>query len=723
MDNQKHQEIRTFWGFLAQQAGMMVSMIGKGVGAVSLIVFVGAALYFADGITSQTTPQSLAAQAATSQSTDSEAANKMCPPVTTTGTYRTEYDASKPPYPNKRVGACGTPAAVQAGAASVAVDDCIYQNLYKKGCFSLTSKLYTVGHCVTENKCHADKYMDEKGQFHDVKDPDTLPTQPTQVACTTPGCGLPGVVTQPAPAVPADSAVVPPAQTTLPAPSPANTQPTVPVSPSVPAAPAPGPTAIDQITAVGNNTVTPPPASQLPGVIQNGTVPSVPVSNPALTQPPVFANNTIPPPVTGPVGFNYQPAPAITSPTAQNTFYGSRSSYSGQTNAAQTPVTLLTNTISPSGVFNGILGFISGLLGASGSSASAPTVIQVNVTGSSAPQQPVPTSSYNTNPYTVVLLQAPPQSSSLSLSDLLAQDKLKDILSLAQPTVPASTKVDVAPVVSSSHSVTVGTAAPVLPDAYSLDASFAGTSTSEVASSTRLDLSWATPTAVTIGVPVDITIQSIIQAIIAGFSGAWTGSQVSPVQKKEALAQAQSDYEAMQAQISAWQDLQSAGLCDTTCLNALAALESQVWQQGARVDALKKSVEQGSATDQGVPVPGFGGFGVPYDTPTAAGGGGSGDTYAGGYGLGNGTVAYDTSVPSPTTQYPPQSGPAGSQGENLQGVIQQNDTVSSGGLLGLPQILSHIWDVLTGWFTLGTTTPSTTHCSLFRSLFGGCKSS
>ena len=159
-------------------------MAGKWVGVFALAAVVGFVSYY-ETSSLQMQSQVLTAQAAGSTSdTDPKAANKQCPAVTPT----TEYDLKRP-YGARRVGDCivpPTPASVQTGAAALAAT-CIITNLYKKPCFDLKAKLYTEGHCVAEDTCHGDRYMDQEGVMHDVVEPESSQT-PYKVAS---GEGIP----------------------------------------------------------------------------------------------------------------------------------------------------------------------------------------------------------------------------------------------------------------------------------------------------------------------------------------------------------------------------------------------------------------------------------------------------------------------------------------------------------------------------------------------------
>lgn len=63
--------------------------------------------------------------------------------------------------------------------------------------------------------------------------------------------------------------------------------------------------------------------------------------------------------------------------------------------------------------------------------------------------------------------------------------------------------------------------------------------------------------------------------------------------EEASLAQAQSDYTWLQAQIAAWQSAQQAGVCDSSCENALAVLENEVPNQYQQVQQLQAQVDAG----------------------------------------------------------------------------------------------------------------------------------
>lgn len=65
--------------------------------------------------------------------------------------------------------------------------------------------------------------------------------------------------------------------------------------------------------------------------------------------------------------------------------------------------------------------------------------------------------------------------------------------------------------------------------------------------------------------------------------------------EEAALAQAQSNYQWLEAQIAAWKNAQEAGVCDSACENALGILENEVPGQSDQVQQLQAVVDQGPA--------------------------------------------------------------------------------------------------------------------------------
>jgi len=216
------------------------------------------------------------------------------------------------------------------------------------------------------------------------------------------------------------------------------------------------------------------------------------------------------------------------------------------------------------------------------------------------------------------------------------------------------------------------------------------TSTSGASSRRRIG-----STVVDIGVPVDITDPASYQPIFADPNGDWTRLEQIVVKNKLALAEAESGYAAIAAQIEALRDAQATGLCGKECDASLASLQNQlsIWQSD--VDEFGAIVRKDAAPHPASPPPTVAQF-----TRFA-------DSFA--------ELSYQVSTPRSAAEAPT----AVSVFEQ-EAVPKVPQTTSE---RIVTRIVQGVWNFLKSWFLPPTTESARLRasCSLFASLFGKCK--
>jgi len=224
-------------------------------------------------------------------------------------------------------------------------------------------------------------------------------------------------------------------------------------------------------------------------------------------------------------------------------------------------------------------------------------------------------------------------------------------------------------------------------------------------------------------------------------------SQTVPEQffvEEASLAQAQSNYQWLQAQIAAWQNAEDAGVCDNACQNALALLQSEVPSEFQQVQQLQDVVNAGptpleatSSTSTSTSTPATEVPVVTGQTPEAQ----QSNIVV------SQTSALQTPVPAEGAPFytqqndqwcdqygqcisqnsfessPAPLSPTATVGLATTSTIEQQNTAADDPVVAITQAVQSWWSDVVSLFTpnvAATTTAQTPSCSLFKSLFGGC---
>jgi hypothetical protein len=191
------------------------------------------------------------------------------------------------------------------------------------------------------------------------------------------------------------------------------------------------------------------------------------------------------------------------------------------------------------------------------------------------------------------------------------------------------------------------------------------------------------------------------------------------------LAQAQSNYEWLVAQIQAMQAAQNAGVCGDSCESALSTLESEIPEAQSQIQTLTQTVNEAPPAN----------FAQTYATPSQIAAQVIGFTPSPALVNTQSQMQYGNSVPTlqdlaSETPAPsivvqaPQTPPDFMPVEPSYSVPQTPSTPGqSVPSTGLEQFVSNAWNTIQGWLQPPATSSSATagSCSLFASLFGGCK--
>lgn len=214
--------------------------------------------------------------------------------------------------------------------------------------------------------------------------------------------------------------------------------------------------------------------------------------------------------------------------------------------------------------------------------------------------------------------------------------------------------------------------------------------------------------------------------------------------EEASLAQAQSDYQWLQAQIAAWENAKDAGVCDSTCDNALSLLESEASPQYRQVQMLQAVVNAGpealeatsstatsttSATSQvaevTTQVPGADQMTVvanqssTLQTPVPAEG-------APFYTEQNNQWCdqYDQCIPQGSFATSPASSTVRAMQElATTSTLEAQNSAAEDPVTAIVQTVTGWWSDVVSLFTPNTaaTAGQVQTCSLFKSFFGGCK--
>ena len=203
--------------------------------------------------------------------------------------------------------------------------------------------------------------------------------------------------------------------------------------------------------------------------------------------------------------------------------------------------------------------------------------------------------------------------------------------------------------------------------------------------------------------------------LIDQLSGQWAFSPQYLDMESE-LAQDESDYQGVQAQIAAWQEWQNAGLCDTDCSQSLSALQAELPDLQSQIEGLQTSLAQAQSAGENSTSPSE--LIAQVTAQPGYAGGAPGEPGV------NGIIEAEAGPVSSTGQYtgyqPPSAASAnqpsapGLPAQNIIAYQQTSPAVSSP--------LTSLWNSLVNWLTPApsSSAPPAQSCSLLTSLFGGC---
>jgi hypothetical protein len=207
--------------------------------------------------------------------------------------------------------------------------------------------------------------------------------------------------------------------------------------------------------------------------------------------------------------------------------------------------------------------------------------------------------------------------------------------------------------------------------------------------------------------------------------------------EEASLAQAQSNYQWLQAQIAAWQNAQNAGVCDNTCQDTLSLLQNEVPAQFQQVQQLQALVDAGpqaleattsTSTASAVPplttqAPGAQQQNVAANpastlqTPVPAEG-------APFYTEQNNEWCdqYGQCIPQSSFESNPTPSPDANIGLATTSTILPQNSIAEDPIAAIAQTVQGWVNDILSLFTpsVATTTATTAPCSLFKSFFGGC---
>ncbi len=588
--------------------------------------------------------EALAAQAATPSSTkNQEPAYKLCPPQSATE----RYSSNKPIYPNKYK----VPDPVRGGFITIT-------NLYGKSCSTMNTELriYVRSACRGPWDCRAIEYVDESGKIHPVTN-DRFNSSPP-VPCS--GGGL--IIS-----------------TACGADTPPKIEPTQMQTPPT--------TQGNEIINAFNPQTDPavPAQQQSPRTGQPVTSPATSVPSPAPVVPPAPPGSTAG--LSAPDNSYTPSSPSQTYstysiPPQQETF---PSTYAQQPRTQENRVQSTMGTFTPSLaplLFNSVLPSSLSPLRTFAQLLFTP-IIPVDKPGASAPSRDPAT---GTKVVVYELVLPPPPGS--SIEEFLAFEKRRESAERSRISNGADA-VDV----TSNLATTLDT-----PERAFLSESDEGTATKGGGAASRSSTSsrqWVQSTVVDVGVPVDITDAASYRSTFAYESGDWTLLRRGTVKNKLALAEAESGYAAIAAQIGALQEARAANLCGEECDASLASLQNQlsIWQSD--IDEFGAIVLNDEAPH---PL---------YPPPTVAQFHRAAESFAG--------QAYLVTFSRSAAEAP--TAVSVSEQEAMPEVPQSKSEAV------VTRVIQSIWNFLKSIFLPPTTESAKprARCSLFASLFGKCK--
>jgi hypothetical protein len=464
-------------------------------------------------------------------------------------------------------------------------------------------------------------------------------------------------------------------------------------------------------TAGGTFSATPPSAGTTPPPAQTFT--TTPNLNNVTMAQPTSAQNPFEPvsqgtgiPTTGP----YTP----TQPTFGSGVPQSFSSIS----SSRSP---LTNFVASIGNIGSIFGYISSIL----APAPSPTPTANTVTGNQVTQIIVetnPTAPASGQTSAQVSLDNPLATAISPVSPQAQQQNYQSLLDLLTGGQPAATPSEIVSVLEGTNNPTQ--------------------SLVTVNSSANTQVEQEIPPAVALDSAINSQIPEITSLALDTTNGL-ENSQPVPEQfysDEASLAQAQSNYAWLQAQVAAWQNAESAGVCDNACENALSLLQSEVPDQFQQVQQLQAIVDAGPT-----PLEATTSTSTASEIPTIT-------TQVPGAGESNVVVSQTSALQTPVpaegapfyieqnNEWCDQYGQCIPQSSFESAPITPSATVTAGFAATNPtqqpenltaaDPIAAITQTVGGWvddiislFTpsVSTTTAQVQSCSLFKSLFGGCQ--
>ncbi|MDO8576028.1 MAG: hypothetical protein Q7R90_01805 [bacterium] len=582
-------------------------------------------------------------------------------------------------------------------------------NLYDKECTEVQSKLNIKGKCRAAGECCAKEYQDFDKGWHNVLVDCKVGAGTGGSASAPGGTANPGA----APALEKPAA---------PSPKPAETPPIKPAAPPPdnlsPAyrdktdvmgrqtAPT-GPTAIDNIRAESARTGAlpgQPGQTTFPGQIQTATQPG----GSAFEQGGFYRAGG-----TNPSGeLSGGSRPGYFSPSrAQTTFGSSGLSPRSSARTAGSFISGIASLIG--GLFsvptNSVVNYVQSFVG--GASQQAPANQNSGQQQTYAPGQvivvvpyPMPTSRKGD---TLAQLPPPPTSTTDAYAELREMARQangtlapagvqEDRITSAFSGQEGETRPGTAPGGNQNANGGSGATPAGRQGGVSLGGELMGTTSvpeGKATSTHATTTSYKEPRVVEVGIPVDIT--DPLSAIIGYLKGDWARTERTALQNKMALAQAESQQDAIRAQLEALQDARAAGLCDDSCAASLTVLQNELPVLQSRVEALQTAVEKDAQPRPSSPPP----------------------TVAQIHRVAESLAEPTYKATSPRSAAGEPTGVSVAEQEALPEVPQTKSEAV------VTRVVQTIWNFLKSIFLPPTTDAAKPRpsCSLFASLFGKCK--
>jgi len=726
-------------------------MIAKGVSTViaGLAVFFGLALWQPSQITPPA--NSNVELAAAADTNAAEGTDTTCGAASASADYRTgepstycadatpAVSTSCNPTPTTNQGA-NPVAGLSSGSESAAVvlaTSCktpMRANLCGKTCSYKSGDISVTGICAAQNVCKGVSYTNQNGQTCNIGSSGVATCGSVAGGTASNGSATPAAVS------PDNSGTTPPPSSqvsNIPSPTAPNTTPSAPPSSSV--SNAPSPTAPNTDTSVPpsssvsntpsptapNTTPSAPPSSQVSN-IPSPTAPTyngTPALNSVATKPATGSQNPFTPVSNYPSGYTGTNAYTPTKPTFGSNF-PSQQPVSTASNGSS-PLTNFVSSIgnfaaSPTGL-GSVFDFFTGLLSAPPStSPPAPTPVpapqqtQVIVQASPVLQAPVQASTALSfdNPVNPTLSQTSPQTQ---------EQNYQSLLDLLTGSVPAATPSNIASALQQGNN-------PVEP-LVTVDTSNSAQTQDQV------------PEAASLNSSINLQTPEITSLALNTTNGL-ENSQTVPEQfyvDEASLAQAQSNYQWLQAQIAAWQNAQDAGVCDNACQNALALLQSESPAEFQQVQQLQAIVSAGPTPLEAAPPTSVSANAAQVVTGQAPEAQQSNITESETSVLQTPVPAegapfyteqndewcdqYDQCIPQNSFESSPAPlNPSATAGLAVTNTIQPQNSASVDPIAAITQTVENWWSDIVSLFTPNapSTAAQAPSCSLFKSLFGGC---